>query len=427
MSTQNAEKAVVGKAPRRRSGAEREARADEVEVLRLVAEQGTVSVEQAARALGVGLEVAERRVGELVDLGWLEVRCVSGQAGKWLQLRQGGVVRAGLGYVRRVVVSAVQLPHRRAINEVRLLLESEDPVGRWVCERELWKERDSGCVPDGLWVRGKERIAIEVEVSRKVDGVLAGVLKRRLARYDRVWYFCGRHSHRRMVEVEGELGDERLEVRGLPEACLEAGERRVGVQVEPRKAEVKGLAVISEEGMVAAKWLGPLLGKSRREGFELAERLEARNFVRREHEVDGDGGWLRCTERSNDLSGTGLSFYRLHSVGVLEEKVATQVVRARLRRQHRDLEWVGRRRLAQGRKDPRSALIPSGLLVGEERRVAVKLVGRWDRSENTVRAVEGWLREYGEVWCYGDAVVCRRLRALKEERGWEGVVVKGIV
>ena len=114
--------------------------------------------------------------------------------------------------------------HRHAVGLVRADAEAIDGV-RWICERDL-REGLAGRpmhLPDGsvefadgtgrMW-----RTAVEVEISRKTEARVAGILRQLLVVYDNVVYHAvpdaGAVVERATLGVDGGVG--RVEVRPYP-------------------------------------------------------------------------------------------------------------------------------------------------------------------------------------------------------------------
>jgi len=76
------------------------------------------------------------------------------------------------------------LEHIYYINEVRLMLEEQDPSQQWISERSIQavqEKRQKGQrlqhIPDGILVIGEKRIDIEVQLSRPSQQEVALVMR----------------------------------------------------------------------------------------------------------------------------------------------------------------------------------------------------------------------------------------------------------
>jgi hypothetical protein len=91
--------------------------------------------------------------------------------------------------------------HRHAVARVRAHDEGVYPDIRWICERDL-REGLAGRplhLPDGVveWTDETGRVwtgAIEVELTRKTEMRVAGILRMLLARYEHVVYYATRDA-----------------------------------------------------------------------------------------------------------------------------------------------------------------------------------------------------------------------------------------
>ncbi len=199
----------------------RDPTAAEIAVLRLLSEQGAVPLDQLARFIEVDLG---RTVG--VVLGLEEAGCIKHHRYlvndyPWFWASSHGLQFAGTGF-RATAPTVTGLPHRRAINEIRLHLAARAPQGRWICERQVRRIRDSrDHLPDGVFEVGGERHAIEAELSRKRSDEIVEILAEHSDRYDAVVYFCGPITHSFMKSVKAKGNWPKLAVCRLPEVSDE--------------------------------------------------------------------------------------------------------------------------------------------------------------------------------------------------------------
>jgi hypothetical protein len=181
--------------------------------------------------------------------------------------------------------------------------------------------------------------------------------------------------------------------------------------------------LITEEGTVAADQLGLLLGIEEEDGFALALRLEERNFVVREFEVDGDGGWLRCRGRAADLSRTGLGeFVPTGAVG-LDCRETLARVRVDWCSRPGRRRWVTRRMLVAGRKGPRRSDLPAAVAEHAGRRVAIVLVDRCVQAKRRRHDLSLFSGKYDGVLCVAEAETIPWLRRYVEKAGLENVEI----
>ena len=162
-------------------------------MLRLIAEQYAVSVDQLARLIGRTHRTGRWLRDRWRQAGWVESRQLTADGPSFVWLTGAGARIIGSPY-RTWRPNAALAGHIEALTEVRLLLEQQLRLGAWVCERSLAKSLRSGLqdrahLPDGLLDTGRERIAIEVELSLKSRARLEVLLEELAESYDQVWYF----------------------------------------------------------------------------------------------------------------------------------------------------------------------------------------------------------------------------------------------
>jgi hypothetical protein len=425
MSTKAKYSANAGRAGVLRPVARRDARVGEAAILRVLSEHGLVSVDQVGRILKVGKARARRRVAGLVALGWVETRSYRGFVGEWVTLTRAGAKRDP-GGLCHLVVGVRQLSHRNAITEARLALRGEHPDGVWICERELWSRKgEFGVVPDGVLEVAGRRIAVEVEMSRKTVCELRAKVMAVSEAFDEVIYFAAPYARGQLRALCADLGVGNVEVRDIPGTRELLGDtRRTRRSFEPTTAELRALRLITEEGLVAVDQLGMLLGLNRGLGIVLAHRLEERNFVVREFEVDGDGGWLRCRGRAADLSGTGLGEFVPTGAVSLDCRETLARVRVDWCARPGRRRWVTRRRLVAGCKGPRRSDLPIAVAGHAGREVAVVLVDRGVPVERRQRDLSLFARKYDGVLCVAEEETIPWLRRYVEAAGLENVEVE---
>jgi hypothetical protein len=148
-----------------------------------------LSDDAAARARGsVTRQAVSRRVRAWRQEGLAEARTFLAGEAATIWLTADGMTAAGLPW-RPYEPTVVTAAHRHAVGLVRA--EAEAMGLGWICEREL-REGLGGRplhLPDGVVVsiddRGKAwRTAVEVELTRKTELRVSGILRQLLARYD---------------------------------------------------------------------------------------------------------------------------------------------------------------------------------------------------------------------------------------------------
>lgn len=165
----------------------------ELELLRLVAEEGTTSVDQLAI-------LAERDLKSLkVDLRSLACRGLLGQgfgSPGWVWCSARGMVFSGTELGRMAVTSPARLPRRRALMAVRLALTAECPEGYWWTRRMLAHGRPRGIAPE-MAVFDLYDIEVAVMALPEAPGNPRSVVRTiegLAAEYDAVWLYCSPES-----------------------------------------------------------------------------------------------------------------------------------------------------------------------------------------------------------------------------------------
>lgn len=190
---------------------------DEVALLTLLAEQGTIPLDQLARFLDRSLEATVRAVQGLEEEGQVEHRRFLVRDFPWFWPSRAGMQRSETGFAYHEP-DVAGIAHRRAVNEVRLYLAAKAPRGRWVCERTVWRQRDpSDHLPDAVFEIDGERHAIEAELSCKQNPEIRSIVAQHSNRYDAVLYFCGPYTYRLLKRVAAEGRWPKLAVRRLPQ------------------------------------------------------------------------------------------------------------------------------------------------------------------------------------------------------------------
>jgi hypothetical protein len=189
----------------------------EVAVLRLLAEQGAMPLDQLARFLRLDLGGAVAVLGGLEEAGAIKHRRYLVDDLPWFWPSTRGLQFAGTGFFATTPVLS-SLAHRRGIHAVCLHLRERAPQGRWICERRVRRIRDPrDHLPDAVFEIGAERHAIEVELSCKLRDEIREILSEHCDRYDAVIYFCGPETYSFMKGVKAKGKWPKLIVRSLAE------------------------------------------------------------------------------------------------------------------------------------------------------------------------------------------------------------------
>jgi transposase len=188
----------------------------DVSVLRLVAEQGAVPMDQLAEFLDLSDAEVEGLVWTYLRAGLVRRARPIPAEPAWVWLARRGMAAAGWRLsIASPRVGGLQM--LRAVNEVRLLVAGSPGV-RWVGSRQLRRELGrKGSLPKALVELGEERHAIDVWLSSPAErSSMVERLRSREADHDVVvWFYSGRAAS--AVEQFAEsCGSAKLVVRPLP-------------------------------------------------------------------------------------------------------------------------------------------------------------------------------------------------------------------
>lgn len=376
------------------SESERATRSDRASLL-AIAEHGAVPIDLLAALRRCSLDEARSWVETGKARKWLRTTSYPAEEFEWVLPLIRGVKLAGRQWLRRERPSSLHLEHRRRIIEARLLLREEKPGWRWVSECEFRNRPDSPWVPDGVLERGKKGWVVEVEMHGKDD---AEVLHRRLEelaeKYAGVIYFCAPGTRGALEELKKSGRFPTLQVRPLPG---EAFGRRRG-RYEPPRAARRVLRLLSEEGMVAEDHLGPLLGWRKSKVKKVLAALEEESCICRAAEVNGEQGWVSCTERGSARSGTGLPHFHISGRVGLAKRMRLTAVRLDLEGRCGGTAWRSHRMLAKD-QGSRSG-VPHGAIRIDGESCAVLILDPTPTRAPLARRLAALRERYGRVLCY---------------------------
>ena len=350
---------------------------EETSILRLLAEQGAIPMDQLARFLDVDKDTAEKIVKELEEIGCIQKdRPLQGDA-PWVWLRHRGARLSETGFsASKPPIS--RLAHTRAINEARLIVTELAPTGRWVCERALRHAYPKGAkVPDAVFETEGERHAIEVELTPKSRRRLEGIIAEHSFHHDAVVYFCSPQALGQLQRIKEKKEVPRLFVRALP-GWTAARPKPKGARApssptrrgDPKPEEVPVLDLIAEQGAIPLDQLARLLDCERSEAEQLAKRLQGEGLIRTERFFAKEPEWVWISKRGARFSTTGLSAPR-PKIGALELTRATNEVRIWVTSRSAEVRWVSRRTLLQ--RHGRNASLPRAMVEAEGERHAIEI------------------------------------------------------
>lgn len=190
----------------------------QVKVLRLIAEQEAIPVDQLARFLDRGMAVAQGIANRLDGAGL--VRQGLGPVGEkpWLWVSAVGARLAETGIDYRVP-DLLQAQRMRLFNEARLAVQSQDSTGKWLSRAVLRQEKPGASLPAGVMKSTDSSwdYAVEVEPKSRPRSSLIEKYERRYAEHRsqdlRVMVLCSPSNFALLEELREECNWEFLYVR----------------------------------------------------------------------------------------------------------------------------------------------------------------------------------------------------------------------
>jgi hypothetical protein len=157
--------------------------------LRLIGEQYAITVDQLARLIGRSHRTGRWLRDRWRKAGWVESRQLTADGPSFLWLTRAGSRLADSPF-RTWRPNAALASHIEAVTEVRLLLEQLRLGERSLARRLRSDTQTRVHLPDAVLERGRDRIAIEVELTLKSRTRLEALLLELGHSYDEVWYFA---------------------------------------------------------------------------------------------------------------------------------------------------------------------------------------------------------------------------------------------
>jgi DNA-binding Lrp family transcriptional regulator len=414
--------------PRKRRVIQRSPAAEEVAILRLLAEQQAIPLDQLACFFEVYVSDMTRVVEELEVLGWVVVEEVLVGYPAWIWLTHPGARLSGTGFVAmRPVIKG--LAHTRGINEARLLARKLVPEGRWICERQLRRKVDGrvvGRVPDAVLEVDGERQAIEVELSRKGAEDVRRIIVEHSARYDAVVYLCSPPLARWMKRLELTSEFANLVVRELSEPIrsLQDGAgvaRPLTKRREPSAYEVDVFDLLAEQGAIPLDQLARFLGRDEEAAGEMVASLVKAGFVYNARPFVNEPEWIWLGYRGVRYCGRQLRVMR-PKLGALAKCRVMNELRLHLAERMPGGQWVSGRSLRQAVGKKGSAPAAMMKINGERHAIEVRLgqVRRTHLEELIDRRHDA----YDVVVFFAVPRAYRVLKRLEAEGRWPNLVVE---
>jgi hypothetical protein len=405
----------------------------EVEALRLISEQVALPLDQLARFLRCEDTDAQAVVDRLDHAGCLRSEQFLVGDSEWVWLRKRGARLAGKGFrARRYPPIVACLSHRRAINEVRLLLERKAPHGRWLSENLVRTQRETKAdIPDAIFEVNGERHAIEVELSNKTKRRLRHTLEERSARYDAVIYFCGPRTRKLLDDAKGEGCWPKLIVRGLPEhpAWALPGRSMDSSSTSPWKPppqpadwEVRIFRLLAEQGAIPVDQLSRFLDRSAEETASVVAAFCEAHYTVSQQLLAAQPAWVWLKERGARFSGTSLYPQRPRPGG-LDRMRAVNEVRLHVSGRDPHGRWVSRRRLL--RRYGQYAVVPSAVAESGDQRHALNVKLTMRNNLRLASQIDTFVAGHDAVVYFCATPQVRGfLEELQRENHWSKLVIR---
>lgn len=189
----------------------------ESELLRLLAEQGAIPVDQLGRFLGCETGRATALAKHLAKVGYADYGRFLYDEPYWVWLTGRGTRLSGLGFdCLRPKVGA--MARMRAVNEVRMHIAARAPEARWICSRTVVREQGRhGPRPNAVVETGHERHAILVKHGHphgERDERVA--IETHMARYDALIVFANPRPRTQLKRLQFEHHWPKLVIRPIP-------------------------------------------------------------------------------------------------------------------------------------------------------------------------------------------------------------------
>jgi hypothetical protein len=191
--------------------------AKDLAVLRLIAEQYAVRIDQLARFIDCDHSAAADLTDRLARLGYVEQRALLAGQAEWIWLTKRGAGESGTRFtgMRPQVGSLERIA---ALNEVRLLVARRAPEARWISGRSILREQGRhGPQPQAVIEIAGEEHAVAVKLgqtrSPQTEQRFAETL---MGRYDALIVFAGKSRQRALRLLASQRNWPKLILRDLP-------------------------------------------------------------------------------------------------------------------------------------------------------------------------------------------------------------------
>jgi hypothetical protein len=395
--------------------------------LQLLYEQTTMPLDQLARALGLTPAQGEVLQAKLQVKSLCRSRIFFARETPWLWLTRKGNELCGMGPKQCAGAPHPRfLHHRRAINEVRILLQEREPRGKWISERMLpeWKTSWGSHVPDAIFEVGGERHAIEVELTRKSRRDYGPLWALATSRYDAVIYFAEPNDVRWLSNLALEGDWSKLVFRELPEWGRPRTHRARKAGREPYEKERRVINFVAEQGMVRVDQVDRLVGVTTSPKNRLVEGMSEAHLVHRGSVLADEPDWIWLTPSGNRFAASDLCLFR-PSAGAAAERAALNELRLHIADQTPEAEWVSHRLLVKAHGKATSGLPGAEVRFnGFRHAINVRTQGSAG-SKSPAELVRQQTSRYDAVIFFCVSLRARRfLELLQREHHWTKVVIR---
>ncbi len=239
----------------------------EVEIIRLISEQGAMSVDQLSRFLECNLKAAQRIADYLDEAGFLSQGRGPLADPNWVWVSKTGGRLAGTG-LRHYEPTTTSSSLIRLANEARLHVAERDWNVHWWSMRLLRRGAEFKDVPTAIVESGDEQNAVEIEAKRRSRAELIEKYDRRCREFHAVGLFCSARRVPTFEQLKRERGWKNLHVQSFKPLNRQRGQRRR--KKNPTRYVEIGLEELPQEALQVVQEAEHLLSPPRVRSVSLA-------------------------------------------------------------------------------------------------------------------------------------------------------------
>lgn len=239
----------------------------EVEIIRLISEQGAMSVDHLARFMECTPDAAQRIADYLDEAGFLSQARGPVDDPPWLWVTKTGGRLAGTG-LRHRDPTPTATAFMRLANEARLHVAERDWDVHWWSMRLLRRGAEHRDVPTAIVESGDEQNAVEIEAKRRSRSELIDKYNRRCHEFHAVAVFCSARRVPTFEQLKRERGWDNMHVQ--PFRPLNRQHRQRARRKNPTRYVEIGLAELPQEALRVVQEAERLLSPPRVNSVALA-------------------------------------------------------------------------------------------------------------------------------------------------------------